>query len=102
MAFAVTKDSLPRCSYFVCAILEAVLIPTPFYGVIAEDLQLYSDVALYHVPLDCEVGAVRVCVGEGGCTSLHIRLFSSAESFLEPSLSLGVSFGRRLTFFPCH
>uniref|UniRef100_A0A668RGW8 Aminotransferase class I/classII large domain-containing protein n=1 Tax=Oreochromis aureus TaxID=47969 RepID=A0A668RGW8_OREAU len=34
----------------------AILIPTPFYGVIIEDLHLYSDVKLFHVPLDCEVG----------------------------------------------
>nr|XP_033940635.1 1-aminocyclopropane-1-carboxylate synthase-like protein 1 isoform X1 [Pseudochaenichthys georgianus] len=33
---------------------DAVLISTPFYGVITEDLQLYSDVKLFHVPLDCE------------------------------------------------
>lgn len=40
------------CSYVV----DAILIPTPFYGVITEDLNLYSDVKLFHVPLDCEVG----------------------------------------------
>ena len=39
-------------SHFV----DAILIPTPFYGVITEDLHLYSDVKLFHVPLDCEVG----------------------------------------------
>lgn len=37
-------------------VLDAILIPTPFYGVITEDIQLYSDVKLFHVPLDCEVG----------------------------------------------
>lgn len=36
--------------------VDAILIPTPFYGVITEDLHLYSDVKLFHVPLDCEVG----------------------------------------------
>lgn len=34
---------------------DAVLIPTPFYGVIKEDVDLYSGVKLYHAPLDCEV-----------------------------------------------
>lgn len=34
---------------------DVILIPTPFYGVIVEDVKLYSDVNLYHVPLDCEV-----------------------------------------------
>lgn len=38
----------------ICDPKDAVLIPTPFYGVITEDLQLYSDVKLFHVPLDCE------------------------------------------------
>uniref|UniRef100_A0A3B4GBX2 1-aminocyclopropane-1-carboxylate synthase-like protein 1 n=1 Tax=Pundamilia nyererei TaxID=303518 RepID=A0A3B4GBX2_9CICH len=37
----------------VCTV-NAILIPTPFYGVITEDLHLYSDVKLFHVPLDCE------------------------------------------------
>lgn len=37
--------------------VDAILIPTPFYGVITEDLHLYSDVKLFHVPLDCEVGS---------------------------------------------
>ena len=37
---------------------EAILIPTPFYGVITEDVGLYSGVKLFHVPLDCEVAAV--------------------------------------------
>lgn len=88
---AVTRDNLSRRRHIVvllCAILEAVLIPTPFYGAITEDLQLYSDVALYHVPLDCEVGAV------GRCTSALV--FPSTESCLEPPLSLGVSFGKDL------
>lgn len=39
-----------------CPVVDAILIPTPFYGVITEDLHLYSDVKLFHVPLDCEVG----------------------------------------------
>ncbi|XP_060770986.1 1-aminocyclopropane-1-carboxylate synthase-like protein 1 [Neoarius graeffei] len=33
---------------------DAILIPTPFYGVIAEDVGLYSSVKLYCVPLDSE------------------------------------------------
>lgn len=37
-------------------VVDAILIPTPFYGVITEDLHLYSDVKLFHVPLYCEVG----------------------------------------------
>ncbi|XP_040893897.1 1-aminocyclopropane-1-carboxylate synthase-like protein 1 [Toxotes jaculatrix] len=39
----------------ICDPKDAILIPTPFYGVITEDLHLYSDVKLFHVPLDCEV-----------------------------------------------
>uniref|UniRef100_A0A669D278 1-aminocyclopropane-1-carboxylate synthase-like protein 1 n=1 Tax=Oreochromis niloticus TaxID=8128 RepID=A0A669D278_ORENI len=38
----------------ICDPKDAILIPTPFYGVITEDLHLYSDVKLFHVPLDCE------------------------------------------------
>uniref|UniRef100_A0A668AWM1 1-aminocyclopropane-1-carboxylate synthase-like protein 1 n=1 Tax=Myripristis murdjan TaxID=586833 RepID=A0A668AWM1_9TELE len=34
--------------------VNAILIPTPFYGVITEDVHLYSEVKLFHVPLDCE------------------------------------------------
>lgn len=41
---------------FFFRFVDAILIPTPFYGVITEDLHLYSDVKLFHVPLDCEVG----------------------------------------------
>uniref|UniRef100_A0A8C7XRG1 Aminotransferase class I/classII large domain-containing protein n=1 Tax=Oryzias sinensis TaxID=183150 RepID=A0A8C7XRG1_9TELE len=43
----------------ICDPEDAVLIPTPFYGVITEDLHLYSNVKLFHVPLDCEVGDSR-------------------------------------------
>ncbi|XP_059916582.1 1-aminocyclopropane-1-carboxylate synthase-like protein 1 [Gadus macrocephalus] len=38
----------------ICDPEEAILIPTPFYGVITEDVGLYSGVKLFHVPLDCE------------------------------------------------
>ncbi|XP_029992952.1 1-aminocyclopropane-1-carboxylate synthase-like protein 1 [Sphaeramia orbicularis] len=38
----------------ICDPKDAILIPTPFYGVITEDLHLYSDVRLFHVPLDPE------------------------------------------------
>ncbi|XP_070763906.1 1-aminocyclopropane-1-carboxylate synthase-like protein 1 [Enoplosus armatus] len=38
----------------ICDPKDAILIPAPFYGVITEDLHLYSDVKLFHVPLDCE------------------------------------------------
>ncbi|KAF6735565.1 1-aminocyclopropane-1-carboxylate synthase-like protein 1 [Oryzias melastigma] len=38
----------------ICDPKDAILIPTPFYGVITEDLDLYSSVKLFHVPLDCE------------------------------------------------
>uniref|UniRef100_A0A8D0AHP9 1-aminocyclopropane-1-carboxylate synthase-like protein 1 n=1 Tax=Sander lucioperca TaxID=283035 RepID=A0A8D0AHP9_SANLU len=47
------SNSYGHCVFHV---VDAILIPTPFYGVITEDLQLYSDVKLFHVPLDCEVG----------------------------------------------
>lgn len=36
----------------VCRIVDVILIPTPFYGAITEDMQLYSDVRLYHVHLE--------------------------------------------------
>lgn len=49
----VLKMSYCHCSFRV---VDVILIPTPFYGVITEDLLLYSDVRLFHVPLDCEVG----------------------------------------------
>uniref|UniRef100_A0A669DF96 1-aminocyclopropane-1-carboxylate synthase-like protein 1 n=1 Tax=Oreochromis niloticus TaxID=8128 RepID=A0A669DF96_ORENI len=32
----------------ICDPKDAILIPTPFYGVITEDLHLYSDVKLFH------------------------------------------------------
>nr|XP_057930673.1 1-aminocyclopropane-1-carboxylate synthase-like protein 1 [Doryrhamphus excisus]XP_057930674.1 1-aminocyclopropane-1-carboxylate synthase-like protein 1 [Doryrhamphus excisus] len=38
----------------ICDPKDVILIPSPFYGVITEDLQLYSDVKLFHVPLGCE------------------------------------------------
>ncbi|XP_028307464.1 1-aminocyclopropane-1-carboxylate synthase-like protein 1 isoform X2 [Gouania willdenowi] len=38
----------------ICDPKDVVLIPTPFYGAIAEDVGLYSDVKLFHVPLECE------------------------------------------------
>lgn len=41
----------------VCRALDAILISTPFYGTITEHLGLYSDVKLYPIHLDCEVGA---------------------------------------------
>lgn len=41
------------CAFHV---VDAILIPTPFYGAITDDILLYSDVRLFHVPLDCEVG----------------------------------------------
>ncbi|XP_077372067.1 1-aminocyclopropane-1-carboxylate synthase-like protein 1 isoform X2 [Festucalex cinctus] len=38
----------------ICDPKDAILIPSPFYGAITEGVQLYSDVKLFHVPLDCE------------------------------------------------
>lgn len=43
----------------VCHVADAMLISTPFYGAITEHLGLYTDVKLYHIHLDSEVG-VRV------------------------------------------
>lgn len=43
----------------ICDPRDAILIPTPFYGVIKEDLDLYSDVKLCHVPLECEADAAE-------------------------------------------
>ncbi|XP_037538645.1 1-aminocyclopropane-1-carboxylate synthase-like protein 1 [Nematolebias whitei] len=48
-------SSLFSCiSAVICDPKDAILIPTPFYGVITEDLDLYCGVKLFHVPLDCE------------------------------------------------
>lgn len=38
----------------VCS-TDAILIPSPFYGVITEDVGLYSSVKLHHVPLYSQV-----------------------------------------------
>ncbi|KAM6961343.1 1-aminocyclopropane-1-carboxylate synthase-like protein 1 [Aplochiton taeniatus] len=38
----------------ICDPEDAILIPTPFYGVITEDLSLYGAVRLFHIHLDCE------------------------------------------------
>ncbi|XP_017555586.1 1-aminocyclopropane-1-carboxylate synthase-like protein 1 [Pygocentrus nattereri] len=50
------------CGSIFCAVAavlcdpdDAILIPSPFYGVITEDVDLYSGVKLYCVPLDSEV-----------------------------------------------
>ncbi len=40
--------------YCVCS-TDAILIPSPFYGVITEDVGLYSSVKLHHVPLYSQV-----------------------------------------------
>uniref|UniRef100_A0A8C1MVJ9 Aminotransferase class I/classII large domain-containing protein n=1 Tax=Cyprinus carpio TaxID=7962 RepID=A0A8C1MVJ9_CYPCA len=41
--------------FSVLMFLDAILIPSPFYGVITEDVSLYSSVKLYHVPLYSQV-----------------------------------------------
>lgn len=51
----------------ICDPKDAILIPTPFYGVITEDLDLYADVKLFHVPLDCEEN-------ESGCRPFHLTV----------------------------
>ncbi|XP_030620942.1 1-aminocyclopropane-1-carboxylate synthase-like protein 1 isoform X2 [Chanos chanos] len=38
----------------LCDPEDAILIPTPFYGAIMEDVNLYSSVQLYHVHLDSQ------------------------------------------------
>ncbi|XP_051916007.1 1-aminocyclopropane-1-carboxylate synthase-like protein 1 isoform X2 [Hippocampus zosterae] len=40
----------------ICDAKDAILIPSPFYGAITEDVQLYSDVKLFHAPLESEDG----------------------------------------------
>uniref|UniRef100_A0A3Q3DBF7 1-aminocyclopropane-1-carboxylate synthase-like protein 1 n=1 Tax=Hippocampus comes TaxID=109280 RepID=A0A3Q3DBF7_HIPCM len=40
----------------ICDPKDAILIPSPFYGAITEDVQLYSDVKLFHAPLESEDG----------------------------------------------
>uniref|UniRef100_A0A671M941 1-aminocyclopropane-1-carboxylate synthase-like protein 1 n=1 Tax=Sinocyclocheilus anshuiensis TaxID=1608454 RepID=A0A671M941_9TELE len=39
----------------LCDPEDAILIPSPFYGVITEDVDLYSSVKLHHVPLYSQV-----------------------------------------------
>lgn len=101
---------LRRC--FVWAILDAVLIPTPFYGAITEDLQLYCDVTLYHVPLDCEVGTVRRCNSlharfffhwkfSGACIKLRCLFWPQIDFFLSLSFYLW-GWWRRRTALPLH
>lgn len=51
-------DDWMSCGPCVFHVVDAILIPTPFYGAIMDDLYLYSDVRLFHVPLDCEVGRI--------------------------------------------
>lgn len=51
----------------ICDPKDAILIPTPFYGVITEDVGLYADVKLFHVPLDCEEN-------ESGCRPFHLTV----------------------------
>ncbi|XP_034540723.1 1-aminocyclopropane-1-carboxylate synthase-like protein 1 isoform X2 [Notolabrus celidotus] len=38
----------------ICDPQDAILIATPFYGSITDDVLLYSGVKLFYVPLDCE------------------------------------------------
>ncbi|XP_060892568.1 1-aminocyclopropane-1-carboxylate synthase-like protein 1 [Labrus mixtus] len=38
----------------ICDPQDAILIATPFYGSITEDVLFYGGVKLFHVPLDCE------------------------------------------------
>nr|XP_015193578.1 PREDICTED: 1-aminocyclopropane-1-carboxylate synthase-like protein 1 [Lepisosteus oculatus] len=38
----------------LCDHEDAILIPTPFYGVITEDVRLYSGVRMVHAHLDCQ------------------------------------------------
>ncbi|XP_036391259.1 1-aminocyclopropane-1-carboxylate synthase-like protein 1 [Megalops cyprinoides] len=38
----------------ICDPDDAILIPTPFYGVIKEDVEFYSGVKLVHAHLDCQ------------------------------------------------
>ncbi|XP_048828736.1 1-aminocyclopropane-1-carboxylate synthase-like protein 1 [Brienomyrus brachyistius] len=40
----------------ICDPNDAILIATPFYGMITEDVKLYSGVKLVHAHLDCEPG----------------------------------------------
>ncbi|KAM8892320.1 1-aminocyclopropane-1-carboxylate synthase-like protein 1 isoform 2-T2 [Spinachia spinachia] len=67
----------------ICDPKDAVLIPTPFYGVITEDLHLYSDVNLFHIPLDCEAD------GKGG-KPFHLTV-SKLEEGLERAKEKGLT-----------
>lgn len=51
----------------ICDPKDAILITTPFYGAITEDLDFYADVKLFHVPLDCEEN-------ESGCRPFHLTV----------------------------
>lgn len=61
---------------------DAILIPTPFYGVITEDIDLYSSVKLYCVPLDSKVIVLcpRVCTS----VLLFVECVYGAFFFLFP------------------
>lgn len=63
------SNSYGHCVFHV---VDAILIPTPFYGVITEDLQLYSDVKLFHVPLDCEVGIQSLIDLQSLCACVYL------------------------------
>ncbi|KAL6106986.1 accs [Pungitius sinensis] len=67
----------------ICDPKDAILIPTPFYGVITEDLHLYSDVNLFHVPLNCEAD------GKGG-QPFHLTV-SKLEEGLERAKQKGLT-----------
>lgn len=38
----------------ICDPQDAIMVATPFYGAINDDVLLYSGVKVFHVPLDCE------------------------------------------------
>ncbi|TRY87234.1 hypothetical protein DNTS_031748 [Danionella cerebrum] len=44
----------------LCDPEDAILIPSPFYGVITEDVDLYSSVKLHHVPLHSQLSGSDV------------------------------------------
>ncbi|KAJ3596970.1 hypothetical protein NHX12_003370 [Muraenolepis orangiensis] len=67
----------------ICDPEEAILIPTPFYGVITEDVCFYSGVKLFHVPLDCEASG-------NGTRPFHLTV-DKLEEGLEKAKQQGVT-----------
>lgn len=68
-----------------------MLVSTPFYGAITEHLGLYTDVKLYHIHLDSEVGVrvLRVHMLEQLMLFSPLIIGGDAWYFIFPSWAAG-------------